>query len=129
MFCRNCGTQLDDDAVFCSKCGSKTAAGTPPPLPAGAAVAAGNVADEDAAMKWLIPMGRSPWAIAAGYLALFSVLCLPAPFAVLFGILGLRDIKKNPKLCGKGRAWFGIVVGGFFTVVSLFAIIAALSDQ
>ena len=23
MFCRNCGAQLDDDALYCEKCGTK----------------------------------------------------------------------------------------------------------
>jgi len=30
---------------------------------------------------------RSVWAIAAGYLGLLSVLCLPAPLALLAGII------------------------------------------
>ena len=68
----------------------------------------------------LIPVGRSVWSIFAGYAALFSVLILPAPFALTFGLLALRDIKKNPKKHGKGRAWLGIIIGGFFTAILLF---------
>lgn len=66
---------------------------------------------------WLLPTNRSGWSIAAGYLGLFSLLLLPAPFALIAGILGLRDIQRNPGLGGKGRAIFGIVMGGLFSVL------------
>jgi predicted acyltransferase len=59
----------------------------------------------------LIPVGRSIWAILAGYMGLLSVLIFPAPLAVLFGILAIREIKRNPKKHGMGRAIFGIVCG------------------
>lgn len=80
----------------------------PPPLP-----------DPNAALKWIVPVGRSGFAIAAGYLALFSVLLLPAPLALLFGVLALADIAKHPEKSGKGRAWFGIVAGMLFTLLLL----------
>jgi len=57
----------------------------------------------------LLPVGRSGFAIAAGYLGLFAVIFFPAPLALLFGILAYRDIKRNPKKSGMGRAIFGIV--------------------
>ena len=34
MFCKNCGTQLSDDAKFCENCGTASAAVTPPVQPA-----------------------------------------------------------------------------------------------
>src|SRR6185312_279698 len=34
---------------------------------------------DDAVLRLLVPVGRSLWAIAAGYLGLFSVLFCPAP--------------------------------------------------
>lgn len=75
--------------------------------------------------KWLIPVGRSGWAIAAGYFGLFSVLGVFAPAALLCGIMGLRSIRKNPGLGGKGRAWFGIVMGAIFTALVAFGLVAA----
>lgn len=85
----------------------------PPPLP-----------DPDAGLKWVLPVGRSAFAIAAGYLALFSVLLLPAPLALLFGVLALADIAKHPGKSGKGRAWFGIVAGVFFTLLLLLLLLS-----
>jgi len=92
----------------------------PPPLttvrPSGA---------DDPMMRMLLPVGRSPWAIAAGYLGLFSFLVLPGPLALGTGILAIRDIQKNPNLHGMGRAIFGIVMGGLATL-ALIGIAAAL---
>lgn len=81
--------------------------GTPPPAPV------------DPALSMVIPINRSGWAIAAGYLALFSVLCIPAPFALFCGIMALRDLKRQPHLQGAGRAWFGIVMGALGSLLVL----------
>ena len=52
-----------------------------------------NSSESDAAMRILLPVNRSGYSIAAGYLGLISILLIPAPFALLFGFLGIRDIK------------------------------------
>jgi hypothetical protein len=75
-----------------------------------AAVPSQKIGD-DAMMRALLPVGRSGWAIAAGYLGLFAILLLPAPFALLAGILAVRDIRRHPDRHGMGRAIFGIVMG------------------
>jgi hypothetical protein len=74
-------------------------------------------------MRMILPVGLSGWAIASGYLALFSVLCLPAPFALWTGILAVREIKRNPKKHGMGRATFGIVMGSIGTVCLLISLV------
>lgn len=79
-------------------------------------------ADENGVNTWLVPVGRSGWAIAAGYLGLFSVLLVFAPFAVVCGVMALRSIKKNPGLGGKGRAWFGIGMGGLVSGIFLIGL-------
>jgi hypothetical protein len=71
---------------------------------------------QDAGIRMLIPVGLTGWAIASGYLGLISVLLIPAPFALLTGILAIRTIKKNPKKHGMGRAIFGIVMGTLGTL-------------
>ncbi len=78
------------------------------------------------AVRMLLPVGRSGLAIVAGYLGLVSPLCLFAPFALLFGILAIRDIKRNPKKGGMGRAIFGTVMGGIFTLVLIVGIVASV---
>jgi hypothetical protein len=79
-------------------------------------------------MRMLMPIGRSGWAIAAGYAGLFSVILIGAPFALIFGLLAIRDIRKSrqtdhPKH-GMGRAVFGIVMGSL--VVLLIAVLSVL---
>jgi hypothetical protein len=69
----------------------------------------------DAVTRSLVPVGRPASAIAAGYLGLFAILpfvgLLPGVLAVIFGIIALKKINRDPSLCGKGRAWFGIILG------------------
>lgn len=81
---------------------------------------------QDAGMRMLMPVGRSGWAIAAGYLGLISVLVFPAPFAVIAGILAIREMKRDPEKHGMGRAIFGLVMGGLFTLALMVGIGAAL---
>jgi hypothetical protein len=81
---------------------------------------------DDAAVRFLLPVGRSGWAIASGYLGLISILCFPAPFAILTGILAIREMRRNPKKHGMGRAIFGIIMGSIGTVGLIFVLFALL---
>lgn len=92
---------------------------SPPP-----AVQAAADPGEDPMMRMLLPVGRSPLAIAAGYLGLFSVLGCFAPFALVVGLLAVQDIRKNPHKHGMGRAVFGIVMGALGTVGLVVMLIA-----
>ena len=82
-----------------------------------------NASESDAAMRILLPVNRSGYSIAAGYLGLISILLIPAPFALLFGFLGIRDIKNNDEKHGMGRAIFGIAMGAIFSILLLWVII------
>jgi hypothetical protein len=83
----------------------------------------------DPAIRYLVPVGRSGFAIAAGYLALFSVLIVPGPLALACGLLALRSIARRPELLGRGRAWFGIVAGGLATVGLVFLLVRIYEVQ
>lgn len=87
---------------------------------------------EDAVVRMMLPVGRSGWAIAAGYLGLVSPLMIFAPFALVTGILAVREIRRNPKLHGMGRAVFGVVMGGICSVglvIWLVVLVAALATK
>ena len=83
----------------------------------------------DPALRMVVPINTSALAIVAGYLGLVSVLCLPAPFALLFGIMAMNHLRKNPKLDGKGRAIFAIVMGVIFSGVMVVAGVAMLLSK
>ena len=83
---------------------------------------------DDAGIRMLLPVGRSGWAIAAGYLGLISVLCLPSPLALIAGIMAIREIRRDRKKHGIGRAIFGIIMGGIGTIALVFVLIAAVTS-
>jgi hypothetical protein len=77
-----------------------------------------------------MPVGRPASAIAAGYLALFAVIPLfgivPGVLAIGFGIAALKKIRRDPSLCGKGRAWFGIIFGALAQIICIGLIAYAI---
>jgi hypothetical protein len=77
----------------------------------------------------LLPVGRSGYAIAAGYAGLFAVIPFFAPVALVLGILAVRRIKQNPKLHGMGRAVFGLVMGILGTIVLAFMVVAIVAQS
>ncbi len=91
--------------------------GYAPPAPPGEVPPA-----PDRFAQLLLPSGRSPWAVASGYLAALGVLGIPAPLAVAAGIAGLRDIHRLTRATGRrppgtARCVAGILVGSALTVV------------
>lgn len=78
---------------------------------------------------WLVPAHVSGWAVTAGYLGLISLIFLgiPGPFAIATGVLGLRQIKRQPDLNGKVRSWVGIVLGTLGTAVLVIVILAFMA--
>jgi hypothetical protein len=83
---------------------------------------------QDPMMRMVLPVGTSLWAIASGYLGLFSVLCLPAPLALLTGILALVEIRRNPLKHGMGRAIFGIIMGTLGSLGLLMGLISFVAE-
>lgn len=106
VFCTNCGEQISNKIAICPKCGVPT----------------NDKSTNDAVTKFLLPVGRSPYAIIAGYLGLFSMLIVFAPLALIFGILAIKDIQLN-KTGGLGRAIFGTIMGSIFTIVLIIILI------
>ena len=105
MFCQNCGAQINDRAVVCVKCGCSVAKSV------------SSSVDDNAALRLIVPIGRSGWAIAAGYLGLLSLIPLFGVLALVFGIIAIRDLRKHPEKHGAGRAWFGIIAGGLSVLI------------
>jgi hypothetical protein len=114
MYCPRCGTQNYDNAFRCVKCQEIIQPLPAPPV---------RSLEDDPGMRMLLPVGRSGLAIAAGYAGLFAMTGVLAPLALILGVMALKDIKRNPKKLGKGRAIFGIIMGGIFSALFLFIMI------
>jgi hypothetical protein len=101
----------------------------PQPVPYASPIppAPGRSIGDDAGMRLLLPVGRSGWAIAAGYLGLFSVLLIFAPIALVISIIAIMDMRKHPERHGMGRAIFGLVMGSLFSVLLVVMIVAMVS--
>jgi Domain of unknown function (DUF4190) len=76
--------------------------------------------------RFLTPSGRPASAILAGYLGLFSLLPLFGIIAVIVSLIALRTLKRQPHLPGRGRAWFGLVMGISSTLLYGIPMIAVL---
>ncbi len=98
----------------------------PPRIPARQAPP-GQPIGEDAGVRMLIPVGRSGWAIGAGYAGLLALFpfcgAIFGPLALVFGFLGYFDIKKNPQRHGMGRVIFAFIAGGIGTLFNVAMII------
>lgn len=118
MYCIYCGAKFDPYATACLSCGKERAKATP--AATATSMAPPAQAGTDPTLRWLIPVGRSGYAVASGYLAFFGLVPGVGLLAVIFGWLALRDIARHPEKFGKGRAWFGIVLGGLLTLMWLW---------
>jgi hypothetical protein len=90
---------------------------------------AAQPAGDEQLTRWLLPVGRSMWAIMAGYFGLLSFLLVFAPLALATGIVAVIDIKRNPQKHGMGRAIFGIVMGALGSIVLAIALVAWLTEK
>lgn len=118
-YCTSCGGPLSGGDVFCQRCGFPVNGQR-------------EQLGDNAGMRLLLPVGRSGWAIAAGYLGLFSMVVVPAPLALIISIIAIMDIHKSknaqhPKH-GMGRAIFGLVMGLLGTVVLVMILISSLKS-
>ncbi len=121
--CPHCGHQTSVDDYYAGQSGPCAQCGKMITIPGAPAVANVRRLEDDPAIRMLIPVGRSPLAIAAGYMGLFSMLFFPAPIALILGLLAIRDIRAHPEKHGMGRAIFGLVMGILFTVVPIILIV------
>jgi len=109
LYCQQCQAPWVANAQVCGKCGWSPAG------PIMATTVQKNLGD-DAGIRMLLPVGRSGWAIAAGYLGLFSIMPCFGIVAVIVGLVAVRDIRKHPEKHGLGRAYFGVIVGALSMV-------------
>jgi hypothetical protein len=126
--CPHCGRQTNVAEQYigqtgpCGGCGQTVTILAPgmAPKPRG-----GGVGD-DPLLRMVIPVGRSLWAIAAGYAGLFSLLFFCAPISLILGIVAIFDLRKHPEKHGWGRAIFGLVMGLIFSLCLVAMLLAGV---
>jgi hypothetical protein len=79
----------------------------------------------DETVATIVPY-RNPPALFAYYFGVFSILPPLGIPAFILGIIGLRRRAADPQLKGAAHAWIGIILGGFFTLLWIVAIILIL---
>ncbi|GEM_PF-1501113 len=89
-----------------------------------------NVRRRDDGISSLIPYNNG-MALAGYYLGVFSLIpCLAlilGPLALIFGIVGLNRVKRNPEIKGTGHSITAIVLGGITTLANYGFIIVMLA--
>jgi hypothetical protein len=70
-----------------------------------------------AGLRMVMPVDRPASAIAAGYLGLLSLFPFVGVVAIIVSLVALRTLKRNPHLIGRGRAWFGLIMGILTTLL------------
>ncbi|MBN1509300.1 MAG: hypothetical protein JW955_20815 [Sedimentisphaerales bacterium] len=97
-----------------------------PPMPPAPTADGG----QDPAVRLLIPVGRCPLAIAAGYLGLLSLFPLmggvAAPFGLGLAVIAHRQIRGDAKLHGMGRVIFAYIACSLSLIGHLIWLFAAL---
>lgn len=83
--------------------------------------------EDSAGLRLLLPVGRSGWAIAAGYAGLFALVIVPAPLALVLSLAAIWDIRlsraRGITKYGLGRAIFGLIAGLLGTAVLVMLIV------
>ncbi len=91
MFCKNCGTEMDENAVVCPNCGTSSAPSFVAPAPVQ------NIVQAAPTVKYEIPPENrplSPWAYF-GLQLLFSVPIVGFVFLIVFSCSGANINRRN----------------------------------
>ncbi len=123
--CPHCGHESFISEQYAGQSGPCVACGRTVTIPLPDAPPPPRIGD-DAVIRMLLPVGRSAWAIAAGYAGLFAVLAVPAPVALVLGLLAVRDLRKHREKHGWGRAVFGLVMGALFSLLLAAGLVAGM---
>lgn len=72
-------------------------------------------------LRWLLPVGRSGFAIAAGYLGLLALLPFVGYLALLFAALAIVDLRRHPEKRGWGRVITALVIALPMSILYTYA--------
>ena len=128
--CVYCGAEMEDQAAYCTRCGKAAGTGGENFQPYGTYGQPGGVPYQN--QRYYGESGRyNGMAIASLVLGLISIFfnafyLVPSILAIIFGILGRSQIKKNPSCQGMGMATAGLVLGIVFLAIYLLIIVLSM---
>jgi len=115
-----------DEGVTESSGGEKREAAMNDPTPARAAPAHGRPAGgatHSRSATWSLGLGVC--GVGLGFLLMFFVL---TPAAIVYGVRGLREIRAEPALRGRARAWTGMGLAAIAPFLWVGVFVALLSE-
>jgi len=119
--CGSCGSGVSPAAPACPRCGAAMSSPGAPKMPLPAPEATG-----DGGISSVVPYKNVP-ALVGYYCAVFSLIpCVGLPLgivALVFGIVGLKAVRRQPERKGTAHAWVGIILGGLAALVNLVAVV------
>ena len=121
MFCRKCGKEMNDTALFCPHCGEKTANAAQPAPVATYQQPAPVVKQEEKKDNWMALIGLICSALGA-------LQIIPFVGNVVGLILSIIGVKKSKELDGKGKTLgvIGIVISSITLAIWLLGIIGSV---
>ncbi len=80
--------------------------------------------DDAAALAYVLPIGRSGWAIAAGYVGLFSLIPVISYIGVAVSAIAAWHLRRNPEKRGWGRVITGFVISVPMSILYTYLFLA-----
>ena len=126
MFCKNCGAQMDDNAIVCESCGAEVK--KEEPVTVTPAPQQTVVYSAPAQVEYRIPEENrplSPWAYF-GLQLLFSIPVVGFVFLIVFSCSGANINRRN----FARSYWCGLLIAVIaIVVIVLFALLLGISSK
>lgn len=120
MYCQKCGNQVEDNAKFCDACGQPMNTIQTTVQPQMQQTNSQNMPTAASTNYANTSLKCALWGAA---LSLCCIGLFAQPFALLFGILALKN--EEPE---KTKAWIGTIIGAIGTVITVFIVYALIVE-
>ncbi len=110
MFCPNCGVPVSDGANFCEKCGAPVAIAEENTTAWGAEMNANTFYAQPAAPVATKSSGKGVAGFVLALVGMFTGGLILGILGIIFSVMGLKEIGRDPSLTGRGMALAGLII-------------------